>query len=469
MRRLVAFVAAAAALAVALLAPPAAAQEPSASFETATGNGFPTTLTFSLTAEAQGEIVDVSLRYSITGRGTRAIGKPDELVAGPAVTTEVTIPTSGTGGYIPVGSEFVYFWELTLADGSTVVSDSDTFFYLPPGEDWQRAESEFIHVYYYGDRASLAQEYLAAAAGTYERIGELLQTELEIVPVNVVLFPTEEELEAAQPQRSETYDDATGLCGTQVTENIVLVREALCGTRDRSDTLRHEFTHILTKAAGESALGRIPTWLDEGTAVYSQSEPGSGYTDSFDAAVRLDQLIPFGEMVTGNDDPRTVGVFYGQSYEMVVFLLDLGGEDRFAELYATIKEGNRFDVALELVYGFDFAGFEDAFRQQYGLAPASEEPAPTATPVPRREDDPTPVPTAAPQASSGTSDDDGGSISGLTYGIIGGAVLLALLGVLSYLASMMFANRREPAAATSTRPVSPPAAQEAERDEWGPR
>ena len=361
------------------------------------------------------------------------------------------------------------------------MSETNTFFYLPPGRVWSRVENEFMHIHYYGDRETLARDYLAAAAATYERIGRrLLRTELEVVPVNVVLFGSEAEMQEGRPSRGETYDGATFTCGSQLGNTLFMIA-ASCGTGDIADTLRHEFTHILTKAAGEGALTKLPAWLDEGTAVYSQTVPGSGYTDSFDAAVTVDRLIDFIEIAAQNSNPVEVGIFYGQSYEMVRFLIGIGGDAQFAELFATIKAGNRFDNALEIVYGFDLDGFEEAFRQANGLSSSATEPEPQPTTPPQREqpDPATPVPTKptradrAPPPQAATLVTTASAVSPSARSVARSSSLCSLCCLSG------FDDAREPRAPDAGAPQSagrsaeaaapPSEAPEAEQDEWGPR
>ncbi len=449
---------------------PVSAQEPA--FATEVVNEFPQFLRFRLTASAPAEVTDVTLRYRITGSGSLARARPEEFEPGTEVSLEARVPT-GVLGFVPVGSEFVYHWELTLDDGSTLSSETAAYFYLPPDKAWQSVHNDFMRIYYHGNREDVALRFLDAGERTYARMGALLQTELEIVPVTTILFASESNLEEAQPVRSESYDAATSLCGTQVADNILFVTDSLCGTRDRADTLRHEFTHILTKAAGESALGKIPSWLDEGTAVYSQTEPGTGYVGAFEVGVAIDRLISFDQMITGNRNPRQVGLFYGQSYEMVRFLIARGGEGQFARLFATIKAGNRFDAAIETVYGFDIAGFEDAFRAAHGLPP--RQPAPTPTPA--REQPAAGTNQAEPeesepgQAVPASDGGDGRQLSSIALGAIGGGAGLALLALLAYLFSLMLGNRaRQSESAAAPRPPAapPPEAPEPEPDEWGP-
>src|SRR5690606_38675685 len=253
--------------------------------------------------------------------------------------------------------EFVYTWRITGADGSVTITPEERYIHLPPNRDWQTVENDFMRVYYHGDRRNIAEAYLDAGAETYERIGkQLLGIELTQLPVKVILFADEDEMSQAQQGRGETYDAATVTCGTKHTNDIVYVIPVPCGSPDRTDTLRHELGHIINEVAGEGALAKLPSWLDEGTAVLAQSSPGN-YEQAFLAAARADRLIPFNQLGQPSNDPALVGVFYGQSWAMVSYLVEKGGPEEFARLFATIKSGTRFDRALEEVYGFDLAGF----------------------------------------------------------------------------------------------------------------
>ncbi len=502
---------------------PAGSSAQAPGFGTTIENEYPQFLRFRLTTSAPGEVTEVILRYRVVGSGSLARATPDEFEPTADVRTEVRIPT-GILGFIPVGSEFVYHWELVLADGSVLESEDESYIYLPTGNVWSSVQNEFMRVYFHGNQENTARRLLEAAERTYIRMGRLLQTELEVVPVNTVLFASEADLEEANPNRSEVYDAATFLCGSQVAINVIFVIDRSCGTRDRADTLRHEFTHILVEAAGEGGLGKVPAWLNEGTAVYSQTEPGDSFENPFELAAITDRLIPFTTMTAGNNNPSQVGLFYGQSYAMVDFLIETGGEEDFARLFATIKAGNRFDRAIEMIYGWTFREFENEFRAYHELpprepatppTPARQEPVstPAATPEPERpqstvpptaapeQAEPEPTPSrAAPAASSGSG--GGRDLSNVALGAIVGGALLALLAIFAFLLSIMLGNRGQPAAvaapagdapepsgpvdassgssifAASSRSQAPPAPaqeeaepepEEPEFDEWGPR
>lgn len=424
-------------LMLAVLAFPAAASaEPTVESSTVVSE-YPRSLSFRLTASDDQEITEVVLSYSLVGRSASALARPEEFTPGTTVNVEINVDTNTGSSFIPVGSEFVYTWRITGADGSVTITPEERYIHLPPNRDWQTVENDFMRVYYHGDRRNIAEAYLDAGAETYERIGkQLLGIELTQLPVKVILFADEDEMSQAQQGRGETYDAATVTCGTKHTNDIVYVIPVPCGSPDRTDTLRHELGHIINEVAGEGALAKLPSWLDEGTAVLAQSSPGN-YEQAFLAAARADRLIPFNQLGTPSNDPALVGVFYGQSWAMVSYLVEKGGPEEFARLFATIKSGTRFDRALEEVYGFDLAGFEREFREAVG---AGQPAAPTEAPTqPRRDTQPTAQPSPRTQTSSGSSDD---GLSRATFAIFGVAVLFALLGVMAFLLSLMLQNNR---------------------------
>ncbi|WBL35368.1 peptidase MA family metallohydrolase [Tepidiforma flava] len=407
-------------------------------------NGYPRALTFRVTARADTEITDATLHYAIKGRGTRALDKPKDLAPARALTAEVELLVNTGQNYIPVGSEFTYYWEVTTADGQVARSEEQQFLYLPPDRQWQSVANDFMVVYYHGDRETLARAYLNAGADTYERIGrQLYGIELTTLPVKVILFANEAEMNPARPGQGGRFDAAVTTCGTKVTNDILLMIPLACGSPDRTDTLRHELGHILNDVAGQGALAKLPAWMDEGAAVLAQSSPGD-YEGAFRVAVRADRLIPFNQMVVPTSNPQLVGVFYGQAYFMVKFLIDREGPGKFAELMRTIKAGTRYDQAIERVYGLTMAQFEDAFRQEHGLAPRSQPTAaPTAAPAQRpQQAGPTAIPTRAPAQSGGDGSGSGGLDRGMLV-IFGVALLLALAAVFSWLLAMMLANNRQ--------------------------
>jgi hypothetical protein len=436
-----------------LIAPATAAHADATILSSTIDNGYPKQLTFNVTAQSAVDITDITLNYAITGTGTGALGKPsDPITAGKMVSVSVVVQVNSGSSYIPVGSNFTYHWQITTSDGNVTNGPAATFLFLPPNQTWQNVSGDFMTVYYHSNNQSLANNYLQAGVETYNKIGkQLLNTTLKITPVKVVLFDNEQEMLLALPPNGPTFNGSVTTCGTKVTQDIVLVIPLSCGSTDPTDTLRHEFGHILNQTAGGGAFGKLPSWLDEGTAVYAQTTPGDNYISAFQAAARANRLLPVSTMGSAPTDPNLVNLFYGQSYSMVKYLIDNGGPAKYAQFFATIQQGNRFDQAMSMVYGFDLPTFEKQFDASVGSqAPSAPTAAPTARP--KAQSTAAPAPT---HATSLTSSSSGGS-DRTSIVIVGGAALLFLIGAFALLAATMIANNRRRSSRAAAAPIEPP-------------
>ena len=87
-------------------------------------------------------------------------------------------------------------------------------------------------------------------------------------------------------------------------------------------------------------------------------------------AIENDTVFSLQRMSSGSlaHTSKNVSLFYGESWSVVSFLIDKYGEDKFAELFATFKQGSTVDKAFQQVYGFDQDGLENAWRESVGLA-----------------------------------------------------------------------------------------------------
>jgi len=379
---------------------------------------FPDRLVFRASANSSSEIEKVRLRYKILPDGSAASGEAD-FQPGTSISAVFALqaPDKPTF-YLAPGTTIEYYWEVTDADGNTGRTDEATFFYDDDRFQWSSLEQDGVTIYFYAGDQDDARAMLDVAGETIAEMSALLGGAVDF-PAKVWIYDSVDDMRPALPRRSETYEDSVITAGIRITTDTVLV---LGGAS--FDTLRHELTHIVTAAAGESALGSLPAWLDEGTAVYSQDDP-EGFADAIESAIERGNVLSVRSISSSPGDPGKVNLFYGQSWHLVKYLIDTYGEEKFAELFATIRSGRRIDSALEAVYGFDQDGLEDEWRAANNLPPRT-----TPEPTPPAQDEPT----EAPDASNGsqTTGDDGTSattviiIAGITLAL---AALIAFAGL----------------------------------------
>ncbi len=386
---------------------------------------FPDRLVFHASAESTAEIEKVRLRYKILPDGSSASGEA-EFQPGTSVSAVFTLQGPDQPAfYLAPGTSIEYHWEVTDADGNTGRTEDATFFYDDDRFQWSNLEQGGVTIYFYAGDQDDAQAMLDVAAESMAEMTALLSATIDF-PVKVWIYDSVDDMRPALPRRSATYEESVITAGIRITTDTVLVLGEAS-----FDTLRHELTHVVTAASGESALGSLPAWLDEGTAVYAQDDP-EGFGDAIERAIERGNVLSVRSITSSPGDPAKVNLFYGQSWHLVKYLIDTYGEEKFAGLYATIKTGKRIDSALEAVYGFNQDGLEDEWRAANGLPPR-ETPEPTAP----AQDNPTDTPAASNGSQSGASD-DGGTSSGTVIII---AVATLALAALIALAGFTLARR----------------------------
>jgi hypothetical protein len=402
----------------------------------------PTLVRFRLPTEASAGLESARFNYKVLNPDGNIGGSGDAEFA-PTSSTDVTfeLETITADRYIPVGSDFVIEWKLTDKDGITFTTDEERFTFLDARYNWQSRTEGNTTVFWYGNEDTTATAAFAAAASSIAEAEALLQTTVPY-PVKVVVWRSEAEGNLAMRPRGDAFDERTLTGGQRVATDLLFVFEP------NIDVIRHEAAHIVTKVAGDGPFTRLPSWLDEGTAVYMQNSTGRGYLDAVSFAIQTNTSLNLRSLAGQPNDPDKINLFYGQSGSTVAFLINEFGEQAFADLYATAKAGSTTDDALQTVYGFDINGLYNLWREDNGLptlefaptvdgiaAPIAEGTrAPLAIPIsigtaPRSGTDATSgTPTSGTSTSSETSSstsDESGSSAGLI--VAAGTVLIVLL------------------------------------------
>ena len=130
----------------------------------------------------------------------------------------------------------------------------------------------------------------------------------------------------------------------------------------------HELTHLLLAEVTFNCFGRLPAWLNEGLAVYSEGDLSDFQRLALDAAVASGELISL-RSLNGAFPAADTGstLSYAQSRSLVDYLIRTYGWDQMNALLATLGEGTTYESAMEQVYGLDLNGLEQAWRASLGL------------------------------------------------------------------------------------------------------
>jgi hypothetical protein len=168
-------------------------------------------------------------------------------------------------------------------------------------------------------------------------------------------------------------------------QDIVIIGIAQYDLDWGRNAMVHELTHVLVGHLTFSCLGDVPTWLNEGLAVYSEGGLDSASQQQLDDAIRDDTLLTVRSLSSGFSEVADKAYLsYSQSYSITKFLVESYGQEKMTSLLVSLRDGLTIDEALMQSYGFNTEGLEDAWRGAIGAPPRQISPngQPTIQPSP---------------------------------------------------------------------------------------
>lgn len=347
---------------------------------------FPETATFSATITADTDIVSVVLEY---GNEQQTCG---EVIAKayPEFTPGRTVNAAWTwemrqSGSLPPGAQLWWRWRVTDANGNETVSETKTATWLDDVHDWETISEGNINFHWYrGDNAFARDLMNAAQSGL-----EFNRTQSGLItdePIDLYIYANTGDMQDAM-----LYEPSWTGGRAYSDYNIVVIGISENDLDWGRDAMVHELTHILVGHLTFSCLGGVPTWLNEGLAMFSEGELDASSQGQLDDAIRNDTLLTLRSLSAGFAElPDKVSLSYSQSYSVVKFLIQSYGQEKMTSLLTLLRDGTPIDDTLQQVYGFNTEGLEDQWRQAVGAQPRVASAQPTAQPTP------TYVPTIVP-------------------------------------------------------------------------
>lgn len=378
-------------------APPAATAATPAVLDQGEAVEFPRTITFRARVQAPRGVAQVALEYGV-----------DMLTCGDAVARVYPAFRPGPSADVswtwdmreagppPPGATIWYRWHVTDTAGGVSTSETRHVTWLDDAHEWRNTSRGLLTLHYYEGDAEFAQELLATAEAALAR----LSRETGVAATG----PTQLYIYADSEALIEALRNAPSWAG-----GVAYPEHSLVAIGIHPDDLEwgrrsiaHEITHVLVGERTFSCLGYVPTWLNEGLAVYGEGGPAPSEARRFESAVEENRLLPVRALSAGfSQDAEQAGLSYTQSYSMVRHLIERYGQAKLMALLDTISRGATTESGLRAVYGLGLEAFEDEWRSALGAAPAARadaaEPSPPAI-APTSE--PTQAATASPAAEA---------------------------------------------------------------------
>jgi hypothetical protein len=341
---------------------------------------FPAELKFDLSAASDVSITDIRLHYIVDRVSFAQVTSEVYIEFAPTTTADVswTWDMRRTGG-MPPGSGIEYWWTVKDARGGKIETAPVRVQFDDLRYPWQSLTEGKVTIYWYEGDKSFARETMAAAQQAMARLAEDTGAYLE-KPAKIYIYVNSQDLQGAMIFPQEwTGGVAFTRYGTIAIgiapNNLAWGRRAIA----------HEIAHLVIHQMTLNPYGDLPTWLDEGLAMYAEGPLEPKLVALLNEAAAENKLISARSLSSPFSAHAEEAVLsYAQSYSLVDFLISSYGPDKMLELLNTFREGSSYDGALSRVYGFDMDGLNTLWRDYIAVPVQSSEelgmePAPIGT------------------------------------------------------------------------------------------
>ena len=322
---------------------------------------FPDGILLRLEAEGDAEINEVTLVYRLGRQKTRILGYPNYTPA-TRVLADFRIKTGGKN-YLPSGVDIEYYYRMRDTAGNVYQTPSYFFEYKDPAYNWQRYRQGDLIVLWHDRPRDEVEQVAREVSQQLVEVKELLGLE-DTPPMKAVIINNAREAGRSFPLISGATRRGHVYGGFAFGELDVFVLVGM-----RLDGMVHEMTHLLLDEAVDSPRARVPSWLNEGLAMYFESG-GRGRDAVVEEALRRGRLLPLKGMGSQPGRPRDIRLFYAQSRSVVDHLMRVHGRGSMATLLGALDQGQRLDVALQTAYGMTL----DQVETEWKVSLASETP-----------------------------------------------------------------------------------------------
>ncbi len=321
---------------------------------------FPNSLTFGLECKGESEITDIELHYEPLKRSSAVVCIWPDFERAREVQTSWTLDTRKIS--LPPGAQIRYRWVVENVDGEVLRTEWGRFTFNDSRYDWQEISSDKIRLLWYQGNREFAEGLLSASEAALDRLSKDVGAQLE-KEATIYIYASSTELRNALVFPQEWTG---GVAFTNYGTIAIGISPSNLSWGKRA--LAHELTHLVVHQMTFGPFSDLPTWLDEGLAVYAEGDLGESFRNALESAVSEQDLHSVESLSSSFPaDPQEALLAYAESYSIVKFLIEEYGSDKVLRLLQVFKEGSSPDGALKKVYEFGTDGLEMRWRTSLGL------------------------------------------------------------------------------------------------------
>jgi hypothetical protein len=362
---------------------------------------YPVALTFQLDLKQAANVSDIALVFGSDNRTCNAASarRVIDFDAGETVNASWEWDLKDTATMAP-GTAIWWRWEMTDAAGRVTSTEPQTTTVRDARYKWKTLSNGVLTVNWASGKNDFGRELMVLAQQGLRKATR----DYGITVTNRIDFWVYPDFEALR-DTLHFESEWTGGVALPWSNAVLTAIEASNDITWARDVIPHEMTHVIVGERMFNCVGgNLPTWLNEGLAVFAEPDQGKLNPEGLDGLKRAleSRRIVSLRSLSGQfaADPSLARAAYSYGGYVVKYMVNTGGPQKMAALLDKIRGGATIDEALTAVYSVDTDGLDSAWRKSIGvkLMPLVQ---PTATPT--RKVKRTPVPTLAPLNPNATA------------------------------------------------------------------
>jgi hypothetical protein len=319
---------------------------------------FPQSINFKISAQSDAKITDIRLQYSIDMLGFAKVINETYISFQSAtkVDTQWKWDLTRIGG-LPPGTKINYQWLLKDANGNSVKSALTEVKFDDGNHPWKSIAQDKVTLYWYDGNQSFGQTLMQATQDALTRLSASTGATIKD-PIRLYIYANQSDLLGSMIFPQEW---SGGVAFTSY--GCIAIGISSSNLDWGKGAIAHELTHLITAQATDNPYNGLPTWLDEGLAMYNQGPLDISFTNSLNNAIQTKTLITVRTLSSPfSTDAGISYLDYAESYGIVSYLITTYGKDKMAALESTFQQGSTYDGALQKVYGFDMDGLNTRWQ-----------------------------------------------------------------------------------------------------------
>lgn len=329
---------------------------------------FPNYIDFDLNASDSSSPISqaiISITFDFSG-GTSQEDNHTLKVSQPAQQVQLHWREDTTdSNFYPAGVHVSYHWQLQDSVGHWHTDAAQHFTTIDTRFNWRHLSQGLLQVNWYNRSSDFGQTMLNKASASIAHISTVLGSGLRR-PINLWVYQTDDDFHGSL--KPDSYEWVGGEAFPLLDEASVVVQDTSDNTLVRD--MPHELTHLVFHQLIAQGV-EVPTWFDEGLAMYNQVYHEQDMTARLQAALDAHALLRL-DAITDNFPANSDQAYlaYAQSWNLVAYMYSTFGLGKMANFIKLLNNSDAtFGQDLQQALGEDQAHLENQWHVHLHLPP----------------------------------------------------------------------------------------------------